>query len=146
MASYSPQLIPYQCISVAHLSTQSPFHSPTHHHKHFNFPSVVVWRRALLSVFTAHLLQTKTKMDPKALPTFSPSLPSGSEMWLALLQKSSNDKNHKDLSYTQRYPRFYGSSPHLFFTLIVFLLTCLIRELLWRTNCQKQTAERKTMT
>lgn len=46
-------------------------------------------------MFTVHQLQTKTKTEPKALPTFWPSLLSGCEMWLALLQKGSNDKNHK---------------------------------------------------
>lgn len=36
MASNPPQLISSRSIPVAQLSAQIPFHSPTHHHKHFN--------------------------------------------------------------------------------------------------------------
>lgn len=145
----SSQLIPHQCIPVADLSTQTPFHSHTHHHKHFNPPSAAVGRRVLLSVFTAHQLQTKTKTEPKALPTFWPSLLSGCEMWLALLQKGSNDKNHKTFlkgpflpPETSQVLEFSSSFPYTH----SFLLTCPIGALLWRSSCQKQAAERKTMT
>lgn len=90
-----------------------------------NPQAAVVGRRALLSAaFTAPQLQTKTKTEPKAVPTFWPSLLSGCGMWLVLLQKCSNDKITRSCpqcpSYTQRHSRFCRSSPHPFLALIHF--------------------------
>lgn len=95
----SLQLIPHQCIPVAQLSTQTPFHSHTHHHKHFNPLSAAVGGRALPSEFTAHQLQTTTKTEPKALPTFWPSLLSGCEMWLALISERLQWQKPQGLSH-----------------------------------------------
>lgn len=88
---------------------------------HCKPPAAAVGRRALLlATFTASQLQANTKTEPKALPMFWPSLLSGCEMWLALLQKGSNDKISRSflqcLSCTQRHSRFFRSC-HLFLTL-----------------------------
>lgn len=69
-------------------------------------------------------IQTKMKIEPKALPAFWPSLLSGCETKLAPLQKGSNDKIvwpfPHCFSNTKRYSRFQRNQPLPFLSIIQY--------------------------
>lgn len=150
MTSFLPQHSPNQCIPAVQLSTQVPFHSLTHHHEPLQTSSCSSGKESsafgnIHSLSASGKYQNWTKSSANVLTQLA--------FWLWDVAGSASERlQWQNLKVFPTVPLLYPEAFQVFQKLSsfphtqTFLLTCHISTPLWRTSCQKQTAEKKPMT